>query len=252
MRSGLLALGAATLAKSAPEESAIPPPGPGGDGGGPWPHGLQKIMLTEAAETKGAVCMNGSPGGYYYRKGYGDGATKWVFAFQGGGYCATPADCAARSLTKLGGSNNTKPHDWPEQWQDLGISGGTIENNPFSYNWCRPPASFPRSIPGSHLFTPPLRLCRNIVFVAYCDGASMTSNRPDPIIFEGKTIHYRGRRIVDAIMDDNFAKHGTQPPVSVCCLRPSDGALLRGRDDGGDAHRGVRRIGGGHRMLPAL
>ena len=154
MRSGLLALGAATLAQSAPEESAIPPPGPGGDGGGPWPHGLQKIMLTEAAETKGAVCMNGSPGGYYYRKGYGDGATKWVFAFQGGGYCATPADCAARSLTKLGGSNNTKPHDWPEQWQDLGISGGTIENNPFSYNWCRPPAPFPHSIPRQPPFHP--------------------------------------------------------------------------------------------------
>ena len=63
---------------------------------------------------------------------------------------------------------------------------------------------------------------RNIVFVAYCDGASMTSNRPDPIIFEGKTIHYRGRRIVDAIMDDNFAKHGTPPLSSPPCLPLTD------------------------------
>ena len=60
------------------------------------------------------------------------------------------------------------------------------------------------------------------MFVAYCDGASMTSNRPDPIIFEGKTIHYRGRRIVDAIMDDNFAKHGTPPLSSPPCLPLTD------------------------------
>ena len=50
----------------------------------------------------------------------------------------------------------------------------------------------------------------------------MTSNRPDPIIFEGKTIRYRGRRIVDAIMDDNFAKHGTPPLSSPPCLPLTD------------------------------
>ena len=38
---------------------------------------MQGVLLSAAAKEKGAVCLDGSPGMVYVRKGTGSGANKW-------------------------------------------------------------------------------------------------------------------------------------------------------------------------------
>ena len=54
------------------------------------------VLLTEAANTTGAVCLDGSPGGYQIRRGK-PGNTRWVVFHQGGGWCYSDEICAAVS-----------------------------------------------------------------------------------------------------------------------------------------------------------
>ena len=35
----------------------------------------------------GARCLDGSPAGFYFRKGWGSGANKFIYHFSGGGWC---------------------------------------------------------------------------------------------------------------------------------------------------------------------
>jgi hypothetical protein len=65
----------------------------------------QKVLLTDAA-TKGAVCLDGSPGGFYYKKGSTD---KWIVFHQGGGWCSSHTDCLKRAGTDLGSSKGWGP-----------------------------------------------------------------------------------------------------------------------------------------------
>ena len=64
----------------------------------------QKVMLTDAAAKAGAVCLDGSPGGYFIREG---DPKKWIVFQQGGGWCGSAADCAARAYGKAPGQ-----HPW--------------------------------------------------------------------------------------------------------------------------------------------
>ena len=41
----------------------------------------------------------------------------------------------------------------------------------------------------------------NVVFVKTCDGGSWTGNRSDPVDVGGTTLYYRGRAILDAVVD---------------------------------------------------
>jgi hypothetical protein len=45
--------------------------------------------LHNVAET-GAYCLDGSPGGLYYSKGWGSGKNKTVIHFKGGAWCMGP------------------------------------------------------------------------------------------------------------------------------------------------------------------
>jgi hypothetical protein len=57
-----------------------------------WPTALaygpapvsELVLMTEAAQRDGAVCLDGSPGGYYFREGAVK--DKFVIFFQGGGW----------------------------------------------------------------------------------------------------------------------------------------------------------------------
>lgn len=131
---------------------------------------------------KGAVCLDGSPPGYYYRAGSGDGADKWIVHFIGGGWCQTTEECYERSFTSSGSSS---------PWSDGQVLHGLLSDdetlNPDFYNW-------------------------NAVSVIYCDGGSFSGNRlvrsriqlhssnclPSslclrlvPDIHEGRLIYYR-------------------------------------------------------------
>ena len=73
-----------------------------------------KILLTDAAANNKAVCLDGSPGGFYYREGSGDNVDNWIVFAQGGGWCGGEdasgvEDCLARATSDLGSSTN-----WPD------------------------------------------------------------------------------------------------------------------------------------------
>jgi len=51
-----------------------------------------------------ARCMDGTMGGYYFRKGAA--SNKWVLNLQGGGECVTSTRCAEKALTNLGSSKH--------------------------------------------------------------------------------------------------------------------------------------------------
>lgn len=60
-----------------------------------------KFLLTDAAAKTGAVCLDGSPGGGYIRRGSGSGAKKWIVFHQGEAcahLCFGPARFSARYL----------------------------------------------------------------------------------------------------------------------------------------------------------
>ena len=58
----------------------------------------------------GARCLDGSPGGFYYRPASTAAAKrKWKFHFQGGAWCSDAASCAQRSQTGLGSSKAWAP-----------------------------------------------------------------------------------------------------------------------------------------------
>ena len=49
----------------------------------------QLILLSDNNESSidAPFCIDGSSPGYYIRKGYGEGKSKWVLHFEGGGWC---------------------------------------------------------------------------------------------------------------------------------------------------------------------
>jgi hypothetical protein len=56
----------------------------------------------------GSACLDGSPYGVYFLPSR-RGSTKWTLYFEGGGWCATPEECAERSETPLGSSLSFPP-----------------------------------------------------------------------------------------------------------------------------------------------
>jgi hypothetical protein len=66
-----------------------------------------QLYLHDPVETD-AKCLDGSPAGIYFSKGYGDGVNKTIIHFNGGGWCygMTPEsvanDCFYRASTRLG------------------------------------------------------------------------------------------------------------------------------------------------------
>jgi hypothetical protein len=126
----------------------------------------QKILLTDAAQ-KGAVCLDGSPGGFYFRKGT---TNNWIVFHQGGGWCSSDQDCLSRSQTALGSSKS-----WGPTYTDTYEASALFDTPPFN-TW-------------------------NQAYVMYCDGTSWTSEVAKPVPVGSSTIYYRGRPLLDALID---------------------------------------------------
>ena len=145
---------------------------------------FELVLLTEAAETKGAVCLDGSPGGYYIRRPVVASNTSKVLIFhEGGGWCGSDANCLDRSHSHLGSSRS-----YPSQ-----ISGDEGIEDVALYAYLQD---------------------YTIVYAKYCDGTSWTGNVDDPIsVYNGtagkyETIYYRGRRLLDALIDHLLQTQG--------------------------------------------
>ncbi|KAF9590906.1 hypothetical protein IFM89_000162 [Coptis chinensis] len=136
---------------------------------------LGKLSLLRNAKSLGAVCLDGSPPGYHFRKGFGSGSRNWLLHIEGGGWCNSIKSCSLRQLTALG-SSNFMEHEVPFS----GILSEDALQNPDFFNW-------------------------NKVKIRYCDGASLSGNAESEF-HNGTKLFFRGRVIWKAIIDEIMSK----------------------------------------------
>jgi hypothetical protein len=154
------------------------------------------FLLTDAAKNDGAVCIDGTPAGYYFRAGTGSGITKWYIHHEGGGWCSSLQDCYGRSLTPLGSSKNYTP--------TANIDGGYFSTdpniNPLMYNW-------------------------NSVYLKYCDGGSFSGDNATTSNYNGQPLLFRGRRILNAMFGDLYNVRGLSSATDAVISGCSAGGL---------------------------
>jgi len=127
------------------------------------------VSLDEGeVQRRGAVCMDGSTPGFYYKAAaVEDAKTKWIVNFLDGSWCATEDECDKRMDTRLSTKGSL-----PERNMDVSAA----MEDPF--------VNF------------------NQVLIWYCDGGVFAGNRTEPLITRsGKTVYLRGRRILELVID---------------------------------------------------
>lgn len=153
------------------------------------------VYLNETADGEGAVCLDGSSGAYYFKAGVEENRSKWVIHLCGGGMCMNDTECYQRSQTFVGSINF---------WPPLMAWGGPIDEdpvyNPDFYSW-------------THVFFP------------YCDGASFSGDREDPVEIMNTSIYYRGHRILVAGFKDLLKTKGLDQATDVFLVGDSAGAM---------------------------
>lgn len=137
---------------------------------------LKRVLLTKAASSRGAVCLDGSPGAFYYRPGVGPGKQKWHIHHQGGGWCMNLRECHHRASTNDHGLGSSK--DWKEAiTMNYDYFSVDPKINPMLHDW-------------------------NLAFLPYCDGGSFTGNNETVATYAGESIYFRGARIREAVAEE--------------------------------------------------
>eukprot|EP00665_Eupelagonemidae_sp_cell47_P009104 gene9104-4137_t len=132
------------------------------------------VLLTDAAAKAGAVCLDGSPGGYYIRHGDPE---RWVVFLEGGELCASEHDCAQLALSPQGSSSF-----WSAEREE-------------SYS------------DAASLFSDRAFANHTAVFFKACDGSAATGDLTAPVHThkpgegEAPTIYYRGARLLPALFE---------------------------------------------------
>ena len=55
----------------------------------------------------------------------------------------------------------------------------------------------------------------NFVFLTYCDGTSFSSDNGTQVFFNGSQLHFRGKRVLQAVADDLFKNRGLNQAKNV-------------------------------------
>jgi len=103
--------------------------------------------------------------------------------------------CVIRSQTLMGSSTL-----WPDQFDYGGPISDDPEYNPDFYDW-------------------------NHAFFVYCDGASFSGDKTDPVTVDGTTLYYRGHRILIEIINDLIKNKGLDSATDVLLAGDSAGAM---------------------------
>ncbi|XP_070539058.1 uncharacterized protein [Ptychodera flava] len=159
------------------------------------PYGNLVVLPKELANEKGAYCLDGSPPGYYFRKGRNEGKNSWILFLAGGGWCYNISDCHDRSFSALGSSKF-----FPTQVLFDGFLANDEKTNADFYDW-------------------------NVAYLAYCDGASFSGNADMPVKYKDRNIYFRGKRVLDLLLD-YLLQHG---------LSEADRVIIGGVSAGGIA-----------------
>jgi hypothetical protein len=116
-----------------------------------WDGAEWELVLLTAAAKGGGVCLDGTPGGYYIRRG-APGNNRWVVFFEGGGWCNSDVACASRAHGALGSSlsyaSKVPMPDWYE---------------------------------GSQLYATPPFDTATLIHAMYCDGGSWAGQASAPV-----------------------------------------------------------------------
>ena len=153
---------------------------------------LNLVIVGDETSTDGALCLDGTRPAYWIKR---TNSTKWAIQIQGGGWCYNELDCFGRSGTHHG-SIKYLTHTMNEE----GVSTLDPSRNPLFYDW-------------------------NQVLFAYCDGASFTGDREDPIEVQGKKIYFRGFRILKALVKNLLDVQGMSKATDVLLTGCSAGGL---------------------------
>lgn len=156
-------------------------------------------IMKDFAASDGAVCLDGSPGAFFFSPAVNASNTNnWQIYFQGGGWCYEEQDCWNRAKGHIGSSN----------WLTDGVSTSTLGGllspdctvNPEFCNY-------------------------NRVHILYCDGNSFSGNRDQPVTVNGQPIYFRGKRIMDAVLKTLARDHGLAAAENVLLTGCSAGGL---------------------------
>lgn len=163
----------------------------------PWP----RVLLTEAAATRGAVALDGTPAALYLRRGQGADEGKYVLFFEGGGWCESPEDCVSRSNTSLGSS----------RYSTSGYAARDLLQPDCTLN---------------------PRFCNHsMVYAQYLDGTSRSSDVEAPVVVGGSTIYHRGHRILGATLEALLSPSG--PGEGLPSLARASELIITGSSAGG-------------------
>eukprot|EP00747_Dinoflagellata_sp_TGD_P183632 gnl/TRDRNA2_/TRDRNA2_38625_c0_seq1.p1 gnl/TRDRNA2_/TRDRNA2_38625_c0~~gnl/TRDRNA2_/TRDRNA2_38625_c0_seq1.p1 ORF type:complete len:469 (-),score=34.34 gnl/TRDRNA2_/TRDRNA2_38625_c0_seq1:128-1534(-) len=157
-------------------------------------------LLPEAAATSGAVCLDGSPGGYYWRQGRGADRDKFLLILQGGSWFGVECPhnwCYNRTMTPRGSSKfwAATVHSF-----EHGMTSPKCGVNPAFCNW-------------------------SMAYFFSCDGVSFSGDRADPVHMNSSLVYFRGRRILDANIASLMQTHGMNAASAVVLTGHSAGGL---------------------------
>jgi len=163
---------------------------------------MTKVMMTDQGLSgRGAVCLDGTDAGFYFAPAADAANAKhWQLYFEGGGWCYDAMDCWGRSYSSLGSSSS-----WPATMGVGGIMSDDCATNP---DFCK----------------------YNRVYMKYCDGNSFSGNRAEPLVVKGldgkdKPLYFRGKRIIDAVLETLMNKYGLSTAENVLLTGCSAGGL---------------------------
>jgi len=167
------------------------------------PSSIVPLTILHNATREGAVCLDGSPPGIYYRPSSNAAASKsWIIFLKGGAWCTSAADCAGRSRSPLGSSTKA----------------------PGSFGMQGPLDADPTKNPDFAAF--------NAVIVWYCDGASFAGDGTEPLQWSepknpanNATLYFRGRRVLNFVLKHLVENHGLGEANSVLFGGGSAGGL---------------------------
>ncbi|KAL4478271.1 hypothetical protein ABPG72_016583 [Tetrahymena utriculariae] len=154
------------------------------------------VLITDA---KSAKCLDGSPIGFYFFQGFGEGQDKFLIYLQGGGLCQGENNeelleqCYQRSKTALGSSKK-----WSKIAQNSGNLSNNQQSNPAFYNW-------------------------NKIYVQYCDGYLYQGSASIP--YKNTTLHFKGYDNMVEIFNYLIQNYGIQSSKMIVLSGGSAGGL---------------------------
>jgi hypothetical protein len=130
-----------------------------------------RLDLTLLDESTGALCIDGTVGGFHARNG---SKTSLFISLPGGGWCWNDQNCASRANTPLGSSAKYIENFGRSLQVGEGEMSGDPNLNPHFYDF-------------------------TAVSPIYCDGSNFAGSADHKV--GNATLHIRGRKILQAVID---------------------------------------------------